>query len=94
MPDHIYRVVEFTDEKTLAVIPSTWLDGISCALWPPYDDTTRCRNACRRREIPGDDWESFPIKEWFTSSKLNNVCFIVQTNCVHALISIPLASLV
>ena len=73
MPDteerFVYAVVEFTDQNSIAVVASIWLDGNSCALWPPYDDATRCNNAARRSDVPGDGWKSYPIKVWFKSGK-------------------------
>ena len=61
----MYFVVEFADENVLAVIPDNWLDtaGNSCVLWPPYKDDKRVMNAARNREVPGDQWKSFPLRK-------------------------------
>ena len=58
-----YVVVEFIKEKTLAIVPSTWLkEGQS--YWPPYNTDTKNRSACRRKDVPGSNWSLFPVKEW------------------------------
>ena len=59
----MYLVVEYEDENLLAVIPENWLEGNSCALWPPYKDTKRIRNAAKDMEVPSDHWKSFPLKK-------------------------------
>ena len=56
-------VVEYADENVLEVIPDNWVDtaGNSCALWQ-YKDDNRVRNAVRNREVSGDQWKSFPLR--------------------------------
>ncbi|KAL5015191.1 hypothetical protein ScPMuIL_009461 [Solemya velum] len=63
----MFLLVEYTDENELAVIPDTWLDGNSCALWPPYKSSSRVMNAVRQEEHPGANWKSFPIRELYRS---------------------------
>ena len=60
----MYLVVEYADDSLLAVIPDNWLDtaGQGCALWPPYKDSNRVRNAAKNMEVPGDEWKSFPLR--------------------------------
>ena len=66
----MFFVVEFTDGNDVAVIPQEWLDGTSCAVWPPYDNTNRIRSACIARELPGDKWRSYPIRIMYTSGEV------------------------
>jgi hypothetical protein len=56
----MYEVVEFTDHKEVAVVPDTWLNGTSCALWPGYKTESRNISSARKREAPGKDWPAFP----------------------------------
>ena len=57
-----FKVVVFTDENVVAIVPSSWLDGISCCLWPPYASSIKCRKAVQKEEEARDDWKSFPIR--------------------------------
>ena len=55
-----------------------------------YADSMRCKNAAKRKNIPGDDWKSLPIKIWYTctneSSKYgcslrSNAYFLIVCVC-------------
>ena len=62
----MFMVVEFTDDHSLAVIPSKWQDGNRCAVWPPYK-SCRADNAAKQQEMPGDHWQSYPIRVLYES---------------------------
>ena len=61
----MYLVVEFTDDKETAVIPSTWLEGNMCAVWPPFKNTTKITNAAKDKIPPGANWKAYPIRELY-----------------------------
>lgn len=63
----MYLVVEFVQDRELAVIPDDWLDGPGHARWPPYKSTSRIMSAVVQRERPGDAWKSFPVRELYRS---------------------------
>ena len=65
----MYLVVEFTDRHETALIPSTWLDGTSCAVWPPFKNTTKITNAAKEKALPGTDWKAYPIKELYKNGE-------------------------
>ena len=67
-----YLVVEYTDNHEIAVIPSGWLDGSNCALWPPYKTSTRINQAVKQNEVAGSSWTAYPIKVMYKSGKLLN----------------------
>ncbi|KAI0229467.1 hypothetical protein LSAT2_020110 [Lamellibrachia satsuma] len=69
----MYLVVEFTDHHETAVIPSTWLDGTNCAVWPPFKNTTKITNAAKEKASPGTDWKAYPIKELYKNESYAKV---------------------
>lgn len=66
----MYLLVEFIDEKNLAVIPDSWLDGNSCALWPSWKNPTKLTNAVKKNVPPSEDWKAFPIKEIYRNGMI------------------------
>ena len=65
LPDSAYSCHDFqgggfTDENVVAIVPSSWLDGNSCCLWPPYASSIKNRKAAQKQEEAHDDWKSFP----------------------------------
>lgn len=65
----MFLLVEFTDNHEIEVIPSNWLDGDSCAVWPTYKSSQKLSKAARCKETPEDDWKSFPIRVLYSNSK-------------------------
>ena len=45
----------------MAIVPSSWLDGNSCCLWPPYASSIKNRKAVQKQEEAQENWKSFPI---------------------------------
>ncbi|XP_025091472.1 uncharacterized protein LOC112562426 [Pomacea canaliculata] len=64
----MYLVVQFTNEKEIALIPSTWLDGDSCAKWPPYKNPDKINKAVKDKLLPESNWKSYPIEGLFGNS--------------------------
>ena len=65
----MYVLVEFTDEKCLAIIPDTWRDGSMYALWPNWKTTYKINKAAIKKINTEDDWQSFPIRELYENGK-------------------------
>ena len=61
----MYLVVEFSDDKETAVIPSTWLDGNKWAVWPPFKNTTKITTTAKDKILPCVDWKAYPIGELY-----------------------------
>ena len=57
----MYVVIEFPLSNEVAVIPTEWMVGKNCALWPPYD-SGKARLACINKEWPGANRQSFAVK--------------------------------
>ena len=55
-------MVVFTDQNVVAIVPSSWLDGNSCCLWPPYASSFKNRKVVQKQEEAQDDWKSFPVR--------------------------------
>ena len=55
------NVVVFTDKNVVAIVPSSWLDGNSCCLWPPYASSFKNRKAVQKQEAQ-DDWKLYNIR--------------------------------
>ena len=69
-----YVVVEYLDEQGgMYVIPYLWIRG-SEAYWPPYQKDEQVRYAARTMEVPCNNWNLFPMKEWARNGKLE-FCF-------------------
>ncbi|XP_048248819.1 uncharacterized protein LOC124115800 isoform X2 [Haliotis rufescens] len=57
----MYKVVLFTDDDELAVVPSNWLDGKGCCLWPPFKSSTKLTKAVINQEKSSETWRSYQI---------------------------------
>ena len=57
----IFKVVVFTDENVMAIVPSLWLDGNSCCVSLPYASSIKNRKTVQKQEAQ-DEWKSFPIR--------------------------------
>jgi len=66
----MFHIVEFTDNRSVAVIPSNWLEGTSCAVWPVHYSSFRVMKAAKTREVPDDRWKAFPIRIIYDSGNL------------------------
>lgn len=69
----MYVLVEFTDEKCLAVILDKWRDGTKCALWPSWKVSSKITKAAMKKMEPQDDWQSFPIRELYEHESYDKV---------------------
>ena len=65
----MFLLVEFIDKKELAVIPDNWLEGTSCAVWPPYISTSRLVKAVTDKEPPLDSWRAYVIRVMYKHGK-------------------------
>ena len=65
----MFLLVEFTDNAELAVIPDNWLDGTSCAVWPPFKSPSRIIKAVINREPSLDSWKAYPIRVLYKHGK-------------------------
>ena len=64
-----YLVVKYIDSHEIVVIPSGWLNGNNCALWPPYKTSARINQAVQQNEVPGENWVAYPVKLLYMSGK-------------------------
>ena len=64
-----YYIVEFTDTKEIAVIPSIWLTETGAARWPPYRSSTRLNNAVKTKEVACDGWATYRVRVMYKSGK-------------------------
>ena len=61
-----YVVVEFINDKSLAVIPKNWLLE-NYASFPLYTKAQKVESAAKSGEIPTKNCKIFQVKEWFRS---------------------------
>ena len=66
--DITFIVVEFVKDKSLAVIPSSWLIQPDKAVWPPLHGS-RCQKMAKRKDPQESAWEVFTVKEWLRTGK-------------------------
>ena len=72
-----YAVVEFTDDCSVDVVPSLWLEADKYCSWPPYR-TQRLINAVKRCEMPEESWIKCCMRVFhlFGNGKLFSYCLI------------------
>ncbi|KAK2170384.1 hypothetical protein LSH36_3g22062 [Paralvinella palmiformis] len=66
-----YLVVKYIDSHEIVVIPSGWLNGNNCALWPPYKTSARINQAVQQNEVPGENWVAYPVKLLYMSEDID-----------------------
>ena len=71
----MFLLVEFTDQKELAVIPDNWQDGTRCALWPPFKSSSKVVKAVINKAPPLHSWKAYPIRVLYTSGKCKTLTF-------------------
>ena len=57
-----FTVVVFTDENVVAIVPSSWLDGNSCCIWPPDASSIKNRKAVQKQEEAQHDWKLYTTR--------------------------------
>ena len=57
-----FKVVVFSDENVVTIVPSSWLDGDSCCLWSPHASRIKNRKAVQKQEEAQDNWQLFTIR--------------------------------
>jgi len=61
----MYLLVEFVEDKEVAVIPDTWLDG-EFAKWPSHVRSTLKTNLMvKQKTSPEKWWSSFPVRQLY-----------------------------
>ncbi|CAG7727600.1 unnamed protein product [Allacma fusca] len=61
--DRKYAVIEFTTEKSVELVPKSWLcENISKCLWPYDLRGSNLTNAIKKTISPGKDWVLFPAR--------------------------------
>ena len=67
------------EEKSLAVVPLTWLNKKGRAFWPPYNDD-KCRRAAKMLKMPQSGWKLYSAKELARAGKFSKfliVCYLL-----------------
>ena len=71
--------MEFVEEKSLTVVPLTWLNKKGHAFWPPYHGD-KSRSAAKMLEVLQSGWKLHSVKEWARAgnfSKFLIVCYLL-----------------
>ena len=56
----MYAIV-FSKENSVAVVPTSWLDGDTC-FWPPFKLQDRIDRAVKNADLPHKSWSRHPVK--------------------------------
>jgi len=56
-----FAIVEFTDDKSVAVIATNWLKDNVC-YWPSTSKSKAIEKLVKERAEPGSDWMRYPIR--------------------------------
>ncbi len=62
----MYLVVEFLAEKSVAVVPKSWLQGDKC-FWPPLK--SKRKTLVKKAQEPDPSWDLFAVRVHFEYSK-------------------------
>ena len=66
----MYKLVEFTDDNEVAVVPDCWVLNETTAVWPIHVKTSgKLDVMVKQRVKPGETWESYPIRIMCSSGK-------------------------
>lgn len=68
----MYVLVEFTDEKCLAIIPSNCRKGNQCAVWPVVRVAERLNRMVKSKYPAESSWKAFPIRELYQHGNFQN----------------------
>lgn len=66
-----HAVVEFTKEKSVAVVPTCWLTADNCSYWPTYTAQWSVDKAVKDCVVPEKMWPKHPIRILLLSRKCN-----------------------
>ena len=59
----MFCIVEFEDDQTVEVIPTSWLrDAGKKCLWPPVRQTHIVAKWTKERHEPEDSWSSYSVR--------------------------------
>jgi len=58
----VYAVVEFTEEKEVAIVPVKWMLGKYRSLWPPWKSMTKVNRAVEQQQEPDSTFPVLPIR--------------------------------
>lgn len=64
----MYRVVKFTSDGSVQLVPSTWITKDSKCKWPP-GPCTNISSLIKNRKNPKTDWIKLPVKLYKSSGK-------------------------
>lgn len=56
-----FAVVCFTEDNSVSVVPTSWLDNDE-AYWPPYDVQKRIDKAVKEAEKPKENWKTYHVR--------------------------------
>ncbi|XP_035716475.1 uncharacterized protein LOC118439341 isoform X3 [Folsomia candida] len=62
----MYRVVKFTSDGSVQLVPSTWITKDSKCKWPP-GPCTNISSLIKNRKNPKTDWIKLPVKLYKSS---------------------------
>lgn len=61
MSGNSFAIVVFSDDNSVSVIPTSWIDG-SQSYWPPYTKQYDFDNAVKQHEVPKSNWSKYSIR--------------------------------
>ncbi|XP_021351747.1 uncharacterized protein LOC110449299 [Mizuhopecten yessoensis] len=66
----MYILIEFTEEKCLAIIPENWRLGRTSALWPNTQNIAKLQKMVRLKQDPDEqEWESYPMRVLYENAR-------------------------
>ena len=59
---NMFKIVEFVNEKDIAIVHKAWMIGEQHVRWPPYKQSTKIYAACKKGQIPEKTWKQYAIR--------------------------------
>jgi hypothetical protein len=56
-----FAIVEFTADKSVYVVPTSWLEDDE-TFWAPYTNPDRFERAVKKAERPQNDWQKYKVR--------------------------------
>lgn len=77
----MFAIVEFTEEKSVSVVPSHWVLDRKFCLWPCDVNKSEISKLIQNQADPKDSWSSFSCRVMKDRSKLGCCFFFSITFC-------------
>lgn len=69
-----FAIVEFAADKSVDVVPTSWLDDDE-SFWAPYTNYDRFERAVKKAEKPQNNWKKYKVRVLQVKGSNNSLTF-------------------